>query len=672
MKKITFVLLLILFSVFITFLLPAQDPREPSEAEKITIIADYEPMDPENISAQVTVITSDEIRAAAPRTAADIIVPVLGVQLSRYGGVTAPSVVSIRGSSPEQVLVLVNGKRLNSAQGGGVDFNTINPGDIERIEIVRGGGSALFGESAFGGVINIVTKDGYGKDLDGSIEYEFGSFNTHSVSAQVLGGLGETKAFDYFLSAKGTFSEGTYSYEDEHAEDGENLRGNAGGMLGDLSFKAGWDIDKESGLRLSVSGQGHADEKGVPGLTEFPTETAEMSDQRYLGLVTFNYLDNPFAGITLDVYGGRQYRHYTDPAFYLGAVDDTHDNISAGADLSLSRQDDLSAVLTDTSAGYSYRRDYLESTGLIKTGGDESEGNVQRQSHSAFFRSEFNILPFKDTKTGRLILSPSIRFDSHRVVYADDGIDKFEYAFSWNAGAMVPFSSGKEVILKANIGTAYRLPSFDDLFWPATAFAAGNPGLLPEEAFIYDIGILIQPYDFFSLELVHFSQDVTNLIQWNPGANGQWQPENIGKALLNGFEGEAKFLFPLFWASGYLEMKGNYSYLFARDMVEGSSTYGKQLPRRPFEKGNVTGTFSHFDGHSLRVEGRFVGFRYITAQNTKYLPSCFIIDAAGRFQFTDYLSLTASLKNLLNESYVDMREYPVPGREFSIACLVSF
>ena len=656
---------------------PAREQAEAAEArdddpDKITVIADYEPLDPGNVSAQVSVITSDEIEASAPDSAADIIAPVLGVQLSRYGAAASTSVVSIRGSSPEQVLVLVNGKRLNSAQGGGVDFSTIDPDDIERIEVVRGGGSAVFGENAFGGVINIITKSGYGKDFDGSVEYEYGSFNTHSVNAQVLGGAGKDDVLDFFLSANGTYTDGTYSYPDEHSESGESLRANAGGLLGGFSFKGGWDIDEKKGLRISLSGQGYADEKGVPGLMEFPSESAQMQDRRYSGLLSFNYLKNPIAEITMNGYAGSHRRDYSDPDFYLGAVEDQHNNLSAGGDITLARKDDFSFFFLSSTAGYNYEWNYLESSGLIKSGGDESEGEVWRQSHSAFFRTEANILPFEDSTVGRLILFPSVRFDGHRVEYPDDGIDKFESAFSWNAGLMVPFSRDKAVILKGNFGTAYRLPSFDDLFWPSTAFAAGNPSLLPEEAFVYDVGMIVQPYDFFSFEVAHFSQDVSNLIQWNPGANGQWQPENIGSALLNGIEAEMKFLFPVESISSYLEVKGNYSYLFARDMTEGSSTYGMQLPRRPYEKGNIIGTLSHSKGHSLRAEGRFVGYRYITAQNTKYLPSYFVFDAAGRWRVSDSFTVTASVKNLLNEEYVDVREYPVPGREFSISGKINF
>lgn len=657
--------------------LPPQQRQQIEDDEKdnpdrITVIADYEPYTQEQMPAQVTVISEDEIAAAAPRNVAEIIAPLVGVHINRYGSTLQPSMVTIRGSSPEQVLVLVNGKKMNSAQGGGVDLSTIRPEDIKRIEVIRGGGSALFGESAFGGVINIITKSGIGKVLGASLEYEFGSFNTHTASGRIFGGFGEDDMFDFFLSAGGTFSEGAYTYEDEHAQGGTAERVNSDGLLGKGSVKVGWDINTDADLRVALSAQVFESERGVPGLMEFPTETATMRDRRYMGLLSFNYLRNPIAGITLDVYGNWQWRRYQDPAFYLGSIDDTHDNKAVGADLTLNRLDDFSVVSLKSAAGYSFRFDHLISSALIKASGGEGQGTVSRHNHAGFFRSEIHLFPYEEGGAGRIVLFPAVRYDMHRVISVEDTVDKVEQAFSWNIGCMVPFSKQREVILKATLGSAYRLPSFDDLFWPATAFAVGNPNLLPEKALSYDVGITFRPYDFFSFELAHFSSTVTNLIQWNPGASGQWQPTNIGKALLNGLEGRLKFLFEVPFIASYLELEGNYTYLFARDMVEGSPTYGKQLPRRPFEQANVIGTLSHTDGHSLRIEGRFVGYRYITAQNTKYLPSAFLLDATIRINLWKRVTLTGSLKNILNESYVDVREYPVPGREFTVSGSVRF
>ena len=635
--------------------------------DRITIIAEYNPLDPNQIPAQVTVIGEDEIAAGAPRNAADIVASVVGVQIDSYGNTIQPSLVTIRGSSPEQVLVLVNGKRMNSAQGGGVDLSTIRPEDIKRIEIIRGGGSAVFGESAFGGVINIITKSGIGKVLGASVEYELGSFSTHAASAQVFGGFGKDKAFDFFLSAGGTYSQGAYTYADEHAQGGTSKRVNSDGLLGKGSVKLGWDIESDLGLRLAFSGQLFESERGVPGLLEFPTETAEIRDSHSIGLVSFNFKRNPVAGVTLDLSGSRQYRRYHDPQFYLGEIDDSHDNRSAGIDLNLDRIDDFSILLLKSVAGYTFRYDHLVSSSLIKASGGEGEGVVSKESHSGLWRNEIHLFPFEPGGAGRLVLFPAIRADSHVVTSRDGEANNNEKAFSWNIGVMVPFSKERVVTLKGTAGTAYRLPSFDDLFWPATAFAVGNPALLPEEAFTFDIGITMNPYDFFLFEIAHFSSNVSNLIQWNPGANGQWQPVNVGKALLNGLEGRAKFLFEIPFVASYLELEGNYTYLFARDMVEGSATYGKQLARRPFERANFIGTLSHTDGHSFRVDGRFIGFRYITAQNTKYLPSVFRLDATLRVNLLKNGSITGSVKNIFDISYVDVREYPVPGREFTIS-----
>lgn len=657
---------------------PEEQQRRREEAQKeddpdrITVIADYEPLDPEHMPAQVTVITEDEIAAAAPRNVAEIIAPMVGVQINRYGSTLQPSMVTIRGSSPEQVLVLVNGKRMNSAQGGGVDLSTIRPDDIKRIEIIRGGGSALFGESAFGGVINIITKSGFGKDLQASLEYEFGSFNTHTASGHIGGSFGRENAFDFFLSAGGTFSKGAYTYADEHAQGGTAERVNAGGLVGEGSAKLGWDINDDADLRLSLSGQAYESERGVPGLLEFPTETATMRDRRYMGLLSFNYLRNPIAGITLDVYARWQWRRYQDPEFYFGNIDDKHDNKALGADLTLNRMDDFSVVALKTTAGYAFRYDHLLSTALMKASGSEAEGTVSRQNHSGYFRNELHLFPYEEGKTGRVVLFPAVRYAVHRVVSTDTNVKKNEQAFSWNVGCMVPFSKEREVTVKGTIGTSYRLPSFDDLFWPTTAFAVGNPNLLPERAFNYDIGLTFKPYDFFSMEIAHFSSDITNLIQWNPGANGQWQPQNVGKALLNGLEVRVKFLFEVPMIASFLELEGNYTYLFARDMVEGSPTYGKQLPRRPFEQANVIGTVSHTGGHSVRLEGRFIGYRYITAQNTKYLPSAFLLNATVRATLWKHVTLIGSLKNIFDVSYVDVREYPVPGREFTLSVSVHF
>jgi len=648
------------------------EDEEDEDIEQITIVADYEALDPRTVSAQVSVVGSDEIEASAPRTAADIVAPILGVQINRYGGITEPSTVSIRGSSPEQVLVLVNGKRMNSAQGGGVDLNSIDPDSIERIEVIRGGSSAIYGESAFGGVINIITKDGYGKDLGGSLSYGYASLNTHTLAAQYMGSFGPEKTMDFFVSASGLYTEGNYAYSDSHSDTGYTTRTNTEGLKGDTTAKLGWDIDSDRGMRLSLATQTHNDSKGVPGLAEFPTPDAEIQDQLYRGTLSFNYAENPITALGVDLYLGRQIRDYTNPDDIEGEVSDRHDNTYGGLDLDLKRNDRFGFLLMKSAAALQLRADRLVSTGLLESSGTESAaGSVTRATGSAALRADIHLFPDEKEQMGRLSLFPALRFDVCRLKYPDGDVDSVNQALSYNLGVMLPLLKDRSLTVKANAGFAYRLPSFDDLFWPATAFAVGNPELLPEEAYIWDAGVLFQPFRFLSLELVYFNHDIANLIQWTPGPSGQWRPTNLASAHIRGVETELKLLFSLEALDSYCEIRGNYSYTRAEDTSGEGATTGTQLPRRPYEKANIGATLTHADGHSLHVDGRYVGFRYTTAQNTKYLPSYFVLDASVNLAVREGWKLTVIGRNLLDAEYVDIREYPVPGRELGIGVEIS-
>jgi vitamin B12 transporter len=663
----------VLFVVFLLAaagILRAQEGAEAGEErERITVVGEALPTDPRSVSSQVTVITGEEIRASAKDSVAEVVASVTGVQINRYGGATEPSLVSIRGSSPEQVLVLINGKRLNSAQGGGVDLGSISTEDIERIEVVRGGSGALHGHNALGGVINIVTKDGYGKDFEHSVSYGFSSYFTHELSWQLLGPLGADRSGDFFIGLKGLSTEGGYIYSDPHGG-GSAVRLNTAGLMGDGSVKLGWTVDPLRGIRLALTSQFHASRKGVPGLAEFPTPEAEMEDLRALGLVSFTYHNNPVASLSLDAHVLRQTRRYTDPGYFLGAVNDSHDNTAFGAEAELSRNDDFKYVFVKSTAGYDFRFDRLLSSGLVTTGGADASGTVERAAHGVFFREEIHILPFGDTGYGRLQLTPALRYDGAAVSYPDDAYSSVRGRMSWGLGLLVPFGPERRVVLKGNIGTGYRVPSFDDLFWPSTAFAVGNPSLEPEEAMIYDVGVLARPFPFLSVEGVFYHHGVHNLIQWMPGPSGQWRPRNIGAASMTGAEAEVRMLFRLDRIESYLEAAGNYTFLSALDVTESSVTTGKQLPRRARHRGNFSLTWKHDRGHSVYLGGRYVSRRYQTAANTKYLPGYFVLDTAGRLRLGKYITFVLTVDNILNLEYIDIREFPIPDRE--IGCSIRF
>ena len=164
------------------------------------------------IPASVDVITSEMIELQNPDNIAEAIEAVQGVNIRDYGGLGGLKTISIRGSTSSQVLVMLDGQKINNAQSSQVDLSTISVEGIEKIEVVRGGNSAIYGASAVGGVINIITKKhNRVEGFNGNISAMQGSFDSHSYEANVdyrsYGNSGS-------ITLKTTSSEGDFKYSD--------------------------------------------------------------------------------------------------------------------------------------------------------------------------------------------------------------------------------------------------------------------------------------------------------------------------------------------------------------------------------------------------------------------------------------------------------------------------
>src|SRR5690606_13883637 len=141
------------------------------------------------LGTAVTVITGEDLQRQQIRHAADALRSMPGVSVNRTGSPAGLSEVRIRGAEHNQTLVLIDGIEANIGSSGGFDFSNLSTEDIERIEVIRGPHSALYGSNAIGGVINIITKKG-GGPLSITARAEGGSFGTKSGAARVSGGNG--------------------------------------------------------------------------------------------------------------------------------------------------------------------------------------------------------------------------------------------------------------------------------------------------------------------------------------------------------------------------------------------------------------------------------------------------------------------------------------------------
>ena len=633
-------------------------PVQSDEDERIVITGKLPAPDSRSLPEQVTVISADQIAVSAAVTVADILAPVPGVAVTRYGGASSASFVSIRGSSFEQVLVLVNGRRVNSAQGGGVDLSMISPDAIERIEVYRGGMSAQYGDAAVGGVINIVLKDTGKKPFALSGSAAYGSFNTlqGSVGIQLWSDEHDAGAG---LQLHGLVTEGSDRNNDDI------LRG---GASASLSFQP------RQRLQLELDARYFADEKGVPGTAEFPSATARMQDTSW-NVGGDAELTLSQSVITVTGMYSHKGRNYRDPEYFLGPVDDTHLNDAWEGEAVFKHLYVGAVAAVDWQAGYSFGTDRLRSTAVGSlNSGSEQLRQLSRLRHAVSVQAE--VMPLTEGRLAELRVYPALRLDSWSDPdTADPAADlpqRTQLLPSAKTGILLPVDARGRLLLKATAGTAFRAPSFDDLFWPATAFAEGNPELVPEQSYFADAGFVLQPDPALTLETAVFYRSVADLIQWTLGPSGTWRPINIGQADFWGTEVELRGLFEISSLNSHLELQLNGNLLRPLDRTRNTASYGKYLPRRPLWQGNAGVSFSHVRGHSLKGAVRHAGVRYITAANTKRLEPYTVIDLTASAAISETLTLTAAVRNAGDVAYTDVREYPIPGRELRMEVKYGF
>ena len=606
-------------------------------------------------SSQVTVITREEIKAAAPRELAQLIAPSLGIQILRYGGTAQGAFVSIRGASPEQVVVLIDGVPANPVQGGGTDLSSINLDDVERIEIFRGGNSSAFGENALGGAVNIVTRKAAKERVKSEGFFSLGSFNTAAAGATVTGARPDELDFSANLNV--FHSGGAYTYVDDH-EDETPTRENADSDS--LSASARVNFYPAAGLIIRTGLQAANEDRGAPGLLEFPTETARIRDQNIAGSVSFEY---ELPNVILSGTSGASYayRNYTDAENYLGPVDDTHRNIGLRAGAKAETAFGLARYTVRPGLSYDYRYDFLDSSALLDSAGvTDSSATVFRHQHSVYLRTDFEpegkhlFIPF---------IYPSARIDINTVRGLSE--TKTDTPVSWAIGAVVPLVPDDRLSFKGNVSYSHRVPSFSDLFWPSTAFAVGNPDLDIEKGFMWDAGLEGNPLPWLKLSGAYFRQNIDDLILWTPGAGGRWRPDNVGSALIQGAEAQTSILFDLPGLDSVLEGTANMTYLHPENKTEGTAAYGKILPRRAQLLANAQFTITRYAGHSAKIEAQYVGPRYSNRANTKTIGAYTLINGSVSAVLSGHCTMRLTGQNLFNLRFVDLNEYPVPGFSFT-------
>lgn len=583
------------------------------------------------------------------RTVPDLLSRQPGVHLSQFGGLGQFSTVSIRGSSAEQVLVLLDGIPLNTGQGGSVDLSTIPIESLDRIEVIRGGGSAVYGPDAMGGVVNLVTKKpGETPEVDGLFTY--GSLGTVKGAASARGRTGDV---GYFVSATHLQSEGDFSYEtlDIRTESGQPLqrpeqRERANNDFSSQDLLARLTFSPWKNLELDLSNELFHTERGQP---RFAENASLFARQRYVRDATYikaaipRFLGEPsrLSGTLFQRFDRIRFR---DPDPSLGnPINTTSRNYAFGGNLEWGLYGKAFACEHVATLGWDIEREELRDD---VAAGQTGFGSRGRTTNSVYGRDEIVLPGGKVSLLGAWRLEHSGREGTHL-----SGKAGLIWKFFWKAH------------FKANLERAYRRPNFTELYHPDQGYIRGNPDLDSERATNVDFGLGVALPRFF-FEAAGFHNRVEDSILWLPVSAFTVQPVNTGRVRTWGAEVDVEAR-P--WE--FLGLTINYTYLHAQSLET-----GLQLPGRPRHTvngrisidrpvGSLYGEIQYVSSIPVVSTGE-LALKWRTVADLGAKANLEALPGVGRIPWARSVSVGLDVKNAGDVSYRDAQNFPLPGRMF--------
>jgi len=628
----------------------------------------------------VTVIHPDDF-AGQVASLADLLARTAGVSVHSFGGLRSFATVSIRGSTAEQVVVMVDGIPLNSPMGGAVNLADIPLAGVDSIEIHRGFAPASVGASSIGGVVNIKTRTpGEEPALSGSLAR--GSYAT-SEATFIADLPGDRSRWS--LSGEGFATEGDFEYLDNNGthltneDDAYTLRRNNAGWIS--SLRARGEMPLGTGRTVTVSGEWTGRRRGVPGLDAYQSEHASFDMQRALLRAGVAWKELASRRLDVDLSADSEYTSQTFedlPTSTTTAVPAPQDSTTR-----VSSTGARARLLFKPSAAH--RVSFLveprtaSATSFDRLSVAAAPIHARRDSVSIVVEDEMH------AAAGRLLVAPSARLDLFSTssrggapgAVTEPAADPS--AVSGRLGAawvLTPHWS-----LRGNIGKFHRTPSLLELYGNEGS-VAGNPGLLAEEGVNADAGVTFSrpawgPLRGVEIELSAFRTDADNLIQFVPIPSFRVKAGNVGASRVTGVEAAVSL------ALGERVMaSANYT---RQKPVFLGDTYqrGGDLPGRPRQElstseslraGRVllTHRFTYVGENEMGSLGAASGNLPSSRVPLTRLPARYLHDAVADLSLPGRAHLSLEVLNLFDLHVVDVARYPLPGRTVFLKLRAAF
>ena len=593
---------------------------DPKDLDNVVVTATRTAITADTALAAVEVIDRKDIEQSTARSLPELLRGRAGITLVNQGGLGKLSTLFLRGTESDHTLFLVDGVRVGSATSGLTSLQDIPLAQIERIEIVRGPRSSLYGADAIGGVIQVFTRRGEGSaGLRGRASIGAGSHGFREASAGldvrgVRGGVGIDLAHqstDGINACRGDFDPGTFSGGGCFIVPGTHLdrdgyRNNNATLRADFAPNEAWQFDARA-----LRADGH---------NEYDGDYSDNSDivQQVVG-GSVRWRASEAAQLRLSVGRNADTSDNYVGSTFANRFDTTRDSASLQGDFSVA----AGQVLT---AGFDWLRDRAD----------------VRDPWSPFTAARGNRAAFAQYqgKAGAHDLQASLRRDDN-----DQFGGKTTGGLAWGYG----FSDGWRVT--ASHATAFKAPSFNELYYPYY----GNPALRPESARSSELS-LRHDNDGWQFQLNAYRNDIDDLIVYDSTI---FAANNIEAARIRGVE---------LTASGQLgawSLRGQVGTLDARNLSVGAN-HGKRLPRRPQRSArfDLDRDFGEF---GFGISGIAEGARWDDVANTLRVGGYGTVDARATWRFAADWSLQANLVNAFDRRYDTTAYYNQPGREWGLA-----
>lgn len=567
--------------------------------------------------AALTVIDRQQIERSQAQSVPELLQRLPGISLVNNGGPGKSTALYMRGSNSNHVLVLIDGIKVGSVTSGGAALQDLPVELIERIEVVRGPRSSLYGSEAIGGVIQIFTRKGDGQGAKPFFSAGYGTHDSYQGSAGVSGGAGNGW---YSLATSSADGDGlnvktadASGYEDD--SDGyRNLSG---------SLRAGYHFD--SGLELDGSllqSRAHSDFDSVSSKRTSGFAANADSEQKVVGgRARFS----PLQPWRVTLQAGRsedKSDNFQDQAFY-SRFDSRRDSLTWQNDLSLADGHNLTL-------GADWQRDEVNGSTAYALDSRDNQGLFTQYL----------------AQLGRHDLQLSLRSD-------DD-----EQFGEHNTGSLGwGYALSDALRLTASYGTAYKSPTFNQLYYPDF----GNPDLQPEESQSLELG-LAGEHAWGHWAVNAYRSEIDNLIATvTRTVNGSSQSvaEGVDQARIRGVELQVGSEL-LGW-----QWQANYSLMDAQNRskrsVGDTTYYGKELNRRPGQLFNLDLDRAFGDvsvGASLHAQDS----TYDDLANQDELAGFATLDLRGEYRLNREWRLQTRVANLFDADYQTVDGYNQPGQ----------